>query len=61
MMGLKEDFLKIYANIPINIRSGIVLVVDNEPVTWNVVYTEVINNSRKSEDMLKKLKELGVI
>ncbi len=60
-MGLKEDFLKIYANMPINIRSDIILVIDNEPITWNVAYTEVINDSKKSEEILKKLKELNII
>jgi hypothetical protein len=60
-MGLKEDFLRIYADIPINIRSQIILVFNGEPITWNVVYTEVIGNSKRSGEMLKKLKELGLI
>ena len=60
-MGLKEDFLKIYADIPINIRRDIILVVDEEPITWNVAYMEIINDTSKAEDILKKLRELSII
>lgn len=59
--GLREDFLKIYANIPLNLRKEIVLVIDKEPITWNVAYVEVSNNTEKSKKVLKELKELKII
>ncbi len=57
----KEKFLKVYANLPLNIRKEIILVIDDEPVTWNVAYLEVSNNTKKSIKILKKLEELKII
>lgn len=59
--GLRERFLKIYADIPLNIRKEIVLVLEKEPITWNVAYIEVLNNTEKSKNILKLLRELKII
>ena len=58
---LRERFLKIYADIPLNIRKEIVLVLGKEPITWNVAYVEVLNNTEKSKGILKLLEELKII
>ncbi len=60
-MELREKFLKIYADIPLNLRKEIILVLEKEPLTWNVAYVEVTNHTSKSEQILKKLKELKII
>ncbi|MBI2664505.1 hypothetical protein HYX10_04145 [Candidatus Woesearchaeota archaeon] len=60
-MNSKERFLKIYANIPLSLRKEAVLVIDDEPVSWNAAYIEVFNNTEKSKDILKKLDELRII
>lgn len=60
-MPLRERFLKIYADIPLNLRKEIILVLDKEPLTWNVAYVKIVNNAQKSEKILKKLKELKII
>ncbi len=60
-MEIRERFLKIYANIPLNLRKEIILVLDNEPITWNVAYVEIFNKSDKSKNILKKLEELKLI
>ncbi|MDP4039401.1 MAG: hypothetical protein Q8P57_02375 [Candidatus Pacearchaeota archaeon] len=59
--GLKEIFLKIYANIPLNLRKEIILVLENEPISWNVAFVEVKNNTDKSEIILKELNKLEII
>jgi len=59
--GTRERFLKIYADIPLNMRKEIVMVLDKEPVTWNVVYIEVSNSTEKSKKILKILMELKII
>lgn len=61
IMQLREIFLKIYADIPLNLRKEIILILDKEPLTWNVAYVEVINNTAKSGQILKKLRELKII
>ena len=35
----KDRFLKVYANLPLNLRNEVVLVVsETGPVTWNVAF-----------------------
>lgn len=59
---LKERFLKIYANLPINIRDEIILVLPNKgPITWNIAYLEIKQDTKLGEEILKKLEELGII
>ena len=60
-LGLRERFLKLYANLPLNLRKEIILVIDNEPLTWNAAYVEVSNKTVKSNKLLKKLEELKII
>ena len=59
---MKDQFFKIYANLPLNLRSEIVLVLpDRGPITWNVAYTEINNDTKLGELILKKLEELKII
>ncbi len=60
-MEPRERFLKIYSDMPLNLRKEIVIIVDKEPITWNVAYLEVFNNTEKSKTILKKLQELKII
>ena len=61
IMGLRERFLKIYADIPLKLRKEIILVIEKEPITWNVAYVEVVNSTTKAEKILNMLKELKII
>lgn len=59
---LKERFLKIYANLPINLRDEIILVLpERGPITWNIAYLEIKQDTKLGEEILKKLAELGII
>lgn len=60
-MDTKERFLKIYSNIPLSLRNETILVLGNEPLTWNVAYIEVFNSTPKSREILQKLEELKII
>ena len=64
--NIREKFLRIYSNLPINLREEIILVLDissekKAPVTWNVAYLEVKNNTELGQKILKKLEELKFI
>lgn len=62
MKYLKENFLKTYANIPVNLRDDIILVLDSKgSITWNVAYFEVENNTDLKNIVLKNLSELKLI
>lgn len=60
-MDIKTKFLRIYANLPLGQRSEIVVVVDDEPVTWNSARIEIENNTDKGKEMLDKLVKMGII
>jgi hypothetical protein len=60
--GSREKFLKIYANLPLGVRQEIILVLeDNRPITWDVAFLEVDNDTELSKIILKKLEKLGII
>jgi len=53
---IREEFLKIYADIPMNLRKEIILVLENkEPITWNVAYLEISQDTKLGKEILKKL------
>lgn len=61
-MKNKDRFLKVYANLPINLRNEVVLVVpETGPVTWNVSFLEINNETKLGELIIEKLIELKII
>lgn len=57
----KERFLKIYANIPLGLRSEIICIVDDSPISWNVAYVEIDQDTAISKIILEKLNKLNLI
>lgn len=60
-MSRKEKFYKAYSNLPLNLRDELVLVIDNEPITWKVAKLEIDNNTKLSETIIEKLEALKII
>ncbi len=60
-MVASEDFFKIYASLPLEEREHVVAVLDGEPISWNLAYQEIKNNTKKSQKILNILKELEII
>jgi len=61
MLKGKEDFFKVYSNIPLEERKNVVAVVDDQPISWALAYQEIKNETEMGEKILKILKELGII
>ncbi len=61
MNDRKQKFLKTYANLPLGVRKEIVVVLDDKPMSWDVVFIEVSNNTKLSSIILGKLEKLGFI
>lgn len=60
--GNREKFLKIYANLPLGARREIIAVLDdNRPITWDVAFIEVDNDTELSKVILNKLEKLQII
>jgi len=61
----REKFLRTFANVPLNLRAEIILVLEEnkikQPITWEVAYFEIKNNTEKSKKILEKLEELKLI
>ena len=60
-MANKERFFKVYANLPLNLREEIILVIDDEPLTWNVAYLEISEDTPLGKRILEKLEALELI
>lgn len=60
-MDKTTQFLKIYANLPLGMRDEIVVVVDNEPLTWNAAKLEIEQNTPKGKEILKILTNLKIL
>lgn len=60
--GIKEKFLRIYANLPLGIRKEIILVLDDgRPITWDVAFVEVQADTPLSKTILENLEKLKII
>jgi hypothetical protein len=58
----RENFLKIYSNLPLGIRREIILVLDDgRPITWDVAFIEVNSDTPLSKEILGKLEKLKII
>ena len=53
--------MKIYANLPLGMRDEIVVVVNNEPLTWNAAKLEIEQNTPKGKEVLKILTSLKIL
>lgn len=54
-------FMELYSNLPIKTRREIVVVVDNEPMSWDIARKEVEGDTELGRKILKKLKELKIL
>ena len=69
--NFRERFLRAYANIPLNARQEIIVVLEEEepitkqtikkPITWDVAYLEVKNDTPRGVEILEKLEKLKLI
>lgn len=61
-VDLKENFLRVYANIPMSMRNDIILTLDKgRTVSWDVAFFEVKQNTEHSKEILEGLKKLDLI
>ena len=60
-MDLQTQFFKVYANLPLGLRDEIIVVIDNEPLTWQAARIEIENNTPKGQAILEQLKQLKIL
>ena len=54
-------FLKVYANIPANLRGDIIAVIGDEPFTWSSTYLEILNGTETGKKIYQQLVKMEVI
>ena len=57
----KARFIKVYSDLPINIRREVIAIINGEPTSWNVAFLEIKNETELGEKILNKLISLGFI
>ncbi|HBL39061.1 TPA: hypothetical protein DDZ10_00060 [Candidatus Uhrbacteria bacterium] len=62
-MDKKQRFLQVYATLPLGVRKEIVAVLDDPigPVTWEVAFIEVENETPLGLDILERLASMQII
>jgi len=61
MADLRQQFIQIYANLPLGTRKEIIAVVNDEPLSWNAAYLEIYKNTSRAKEILEKIHEVGLI
>jgi len=51
----RSEFLKIYPNVPEDLREDILVVIDGKSYTWNTAYLEIKDNTELGKKILKAL------
>ena len=62
-MDRKQQFLQVYSTLPLGVRKEIVAVLDNPigPVSWEVAFVEVENDTEMGKLILGKLALMNII
>lgn len=58
---LKVQFLKLFASVPLPLRTEIIALVETEPISWSVAYAEIKKDTEKAAIILDHLKKIGLI
>ena len=54
-------FMRVYSNLPLNLRNEVIVVLDDKPITWNAAYVEVAAKTKIGELIVERLAHLGII
>ncbi len=57
---LTQRFIKAYSDLPIKVREEVLIVINEQPITWNVAYNEIKDNTELGKEILKNLKKIGL-
>jgi hypothetical protein len=57
----RQNFFKIYSNLPEDIRREIIIIVNQKPYSWNACHSEIEKETDLGKEMLKKLEKMELI
>ena len=50
--------MKVFSNLPLVERNQVVIVIDDQPISWNMTYNEMRHKTKFGEKIGKKLVKL---
>ena len=56
-----DIFFRVYDNIPINTRKELVVIIEDKPITWDIAYKEIKNETHLGNKIFNKLVKLKFI
>jgi hypothetical protein len=57
----KDKFLRVYSNLPGDIKKEIIVVIDGKPFNWDSALIEVMNDTTLGAKILEKLVQMELI
>ena len=57
----KDRFLKVYSNLPEDVRKEVIIVMHEKPYSWDSVFVEVNADTELSKAMITKLAKMELI
>jgi len=60
-MNKKERFYKVYNNLPLTLRGEVIVVIDDEAISWKLAKLYIDEDTKIGEEILKKLERYGFI
>lgn len=60
-MDKKEQFMKTYVNLPLAAREEVIVVIEDEPLTWKAAKLEIENDTPKGNEILRILTGLKIL
>ncbi len=61
MLKDAERFFKVYSNLPLDERKKPIVILGKEPVSWDLAYEEIKNETEKGKKILNILITLDFI
>ncbi len=61
MLEFSERFFNVFSGLPIEERKSTIVIVDNQPINWNLAYEEISNETERGKRILDILIDLEII
>ncbi len=58
---ISRKFAEIYSNLPLKTRREIVVVVNEQPISWEIAHKEIENDTDMGREILNKIHELKIL
>ena len=57
----KSRFVRVYGNLSLDLRKEVIMIVEDEPISWNVAFGEIEGGTETGKKILKKMVEMDLI